>query len=305
MTTIKKVTLIGLGAIGCSYGNLLNNNPNIQLKILADQERIQRYKNNKIQVNGNPCTFDFISPEEDYKADLIIIAVKHHHLDQSIEMIKNQVTEDTIIISLLNGISSEKRILAKYPNVKMLYALCIGIDAIRDGYSIHYKNVGKIVYGNEQNFEEYSEEVRAVQSLFDESTVPYEIPEDMIRAQWFKYLVNTGSNQIGAMLHGTFGNLIQIPAAHEMVKAVMVEVIAVANAQGIALSSEDIDLYEKLMVKMNPDGKPSTLQDVEAKRKTEVEMFSGEIVEFGKQLNIPTPINQFVLNFIQATEKLY
>lgn len=107
MSEIKNVIICGLGAIGTIYALKLKGCTN--LKILADEKRIKRYKKNPIKFNGTECDFSFILPEEkNFNADLVIIAVKNSGLEAAADSIKNFVDENTIILSLLNGISSEE-----------------------------------------------------------------------------------------------------------------------------------------------------------------------------------------------------
>ncbi len=105
---INKVIICGLGALGLTYANKLKNL--CDLKILADHERVEKYKKKMPNLNGEDIELDYITPSQRYDADLIIISTKSLGLDSAIEYIKNFVTEKTIIISLINGISSEEKI---------------------------------------------------------------------------------------------------------------------------------------------------------------------------------------------------
>ena len=80
-------------------------------------------------------------------ADLVIFAVKNAELHQAIKEIKHHIGPNTIILSLLNGISSEEEIYEATDNEHILYSMCVGIDAVRNNISISYSNLGKIVYG--------------------------------------------------------------------------------------------------------------------------------------------------------------
>ena len=106
---IKKVSIIGLGALGILFGNLLSKHMNPEdLRIIADRERIERYKRDGIFCNGEKCDFCYLLPEEPCEpADLLLFAVKFNALDDAVKAVRNQVGPDTIILSLLNGISSE------------------------------------------------------------------------------------------------------------------------------------------------------------------------------------------------------
>ena len=121
MKTIRHVYLSGLGAIGSAFaGKLFDLDPGC-LTVLADDERIKRYTRDGVAINGKHYPFHYLRPEEEsVPADLILIAVKNHHLSQAIQDIRKFVREDTIILSLLNGIVSEEIIGREYGLEKLL-----------------------------------------------------------------------------------------------------------------------------------------------------------------------------------------
>jgi len=82
----------------------------------------------------------------------------------------------------------------------------------------------------------------------------------------------------------------------------MWEVVGIANKKGIALGEEDIRLQGERLKKINADGIPSTLQDIKAGRKTEVDMFAGTVMRLGKEVGIETPVNEFLYHAIRVLE---
>ena len=84
----------------------------------------------------------------------------------------------------------------------------------------------------------------------------------------------------------------------------MREVIELANAQDVDLQEDDLQAWFSALDGLSPDGKTSMLQDIEAGRKTEVEIFAGEAVKMGTALGIPTPVNATVLRIIHVLEEL-
>jgi len=303
MRKIKNVYLSGLGAIGSSYaGRLYDMNPD-SIKIIVDRERFERYTRNGIEINGKTYNFNYILPEDDAApADLILIAVKQHHLEQAIKDIRNFVGKDTIIMSLLNGISSEEILGQAFGMDKMLYSFCVGTDSVRNGTSIRYSVLGTIVFGEKTNTT-YTEKVLAVKDLFDRAHIPYKIPEDMIREQWWKFMMNVGVNQISAVLKAPYGMFQKVKEVRELMVMACSEVVDLAEKAGINLTRDDIDEYFKIFDTLSPNGKTSMLQDVEACRKTEVEIFSGTVIELGKKYGVPTPVNNMLFKMIRALEQ--
>jgi 2-dehydropantoate 2-reductase len=85
----------------------------------------------------------------------------------------------------------------------------------------------------------------------------------------------------------------------------MREVMAIAEAKNVHLFQEDLDNWFSVLSGLSPEGRPSTLQDVEAKRKTEVEMFAGKVIQLGKELDIPVPVNETFFRIIRVIEEHY
>ena len=304
MNEIKKVYLIGLGAIGGAYAGRIQENRPGCLHVIADRERAGRYGLSGIRINGKAAVFDYVAPEEvKEKADLLLIAVKQHHLLQTIEDIRALVGPDTIILSLLNGISSEEIIGKACGSDKMLYSFCVGTDSVRIGTEINYANIGNIIFGDRNN-SLTSQKVRAVRDFFDQAHIPYQVPENILREQWWKFMMNVGLNQVSAVLRAPYRAFQKPGEARELMFAASQEVLDISAKAGVPLYKEDLERYAKIIDTISPEGKTSMLQDVEAGRKTEVEIFAGTVIELGLKYDVATPVNLVLLKLIRALEQI-
>ena len=301
MKEIKKVILCGLGAIGTIYADKLEKFDAENFKVLVDEARLERYKKNPIKFNGRQLNFDYILPsEEDFKADLIILATKFAGLKDAIKNIKNFVKEDTVILSLLNGVTSEDIIADVYGKDKMLYSYFIGHSSVRCGNSVTHDDVNTIVFGAENNL---SENVVAVKNFFDKVGINYKIPDDIKRSMWLKFMLNVSANQPTAILRMTFGDMFENTHFMKFAENIMREVQSVAKAEGVRNTETMVDEALNHLKTMTPEGKTSMLQDVEAGRKTEVDMFAGTVIELGKKHGIPTPYNKIMKEMIGIIEE--
>lgn len=304
MRDIKNVLICGIGAVGSIYANQINEYNNNCLKVLVDKNRLENYTKTPKIFNGKPLKFNYILPDNnDYKADLIIIATKFDALSDVIKNIKNFVKEDTIIMSLLNGVTSEEIIAQEYGWKHTLLSYFIGHSAMRSGNNITYDGIGKIVFGIKENAGTNTEDLQTVKNFFDKAGIVYEIPQDMHRALWLKYMLNVSSNQPSAILKMTFGQMQSNTKFLEFLKKIMKEVQNIAKAEGVNNTDTMIDEALTSFHKMIPDGKTSMLQDIEAGRKTEVEMFAGTMIKLGKKYNIPTPYNQVLKDLVGIIEE--
>lgn len=302
ITNINNVYILGLGAIGGTYaGKLYDLNPGL-VKVIADPARVAAFQSAGCTVNGKAYTFDFISPGQNHPpADLIIVAVKSLHLQKAIEDIKGFVGKDTIVISLLNGISSEELIGEQIGIEHLLFAYGVGMDAVREATAIKYANIGRVVFGEIDNTT-HSNRVLAVKELFEQAGIPHVIPPNMQRALWAKFMMNVGINQASAVLKAPYGTFQQNTHALNLVLMASGEVLTLSKAHGVPLNQTDIDDFVKIINSLSPDGKTSMLQDVEAGRQTEVDIFAGTVIELGKKYGIPTPINDTLYSIIKVAE---
>ena len=302
MGEIKNISIIGLGAIGCAYGSKLYDMNPKGLKVIAGGERAKRYKEKGFFINGKKYDFQYVTPEEKCQpADLIILAVKSNQLSKAIEDMRNHVGENTIILSLLNGITSEEIIGETFGMDKILYSLCVGIDANRDKNNIDFSSYGNITFG-EKNNTTYSQKVEAVKEIFEKAGIPYVIPTDMMHALWWKFMINVGINQCSAVLRAKYGVFQTNVEARNLMESTMLEVVKLSEKAGVNLNNDDIKKWYEVLYNMNPNSRTSMLQDIEGGRKTEVDIFAGTVCELGEKYKVDTPVNRTLYNIIKVIE---
>ena len=302
---IKSVALIGMGAVGTVYGNLLYNTYGSDFAVIADEFRKEKLQKSGFTLNGKTFYPNIVSiGDTNKKFDLIIFCVKNYQLSEAIEDVKHFVGKDTILITFLNGVTARSRIHAAYPENKVLYGLSMKIDAQRTEEGVVNTVDGVIHFGEADNTT-ISQEVQAVSDCFNKAGIENIVFPDMIRTIWKKFMLNVGANQVTAVTRAPYGKLTSIDTNLTLFKGAMMEVLAIAKASNIDLREEDIKEFVELMSIFSPSGKTSMLQDVEAKRKTEVDYFAGTVIEMGKKLNIPTPVNHVLYCIIKSIEGLY
>lgn len=303
MNKIKKVTLIGVGAMGSFFAPRLYQLLGDDFRVLAQGERRIRLEKTGVTINDITYKFPVVTPQEkNNEADLILVAVKDTGLESAIVDMKNQVGKDTIIVSVLNGVESEEKIANIYGWDHMLYSFMRVSIAMKNGVTVFDPNKGFIYFG-EKNNTTYSDKVLAVKELFDESKIPYKIEEDMIFGIWFKFMANIGENMTCAALGVPFGAYQVSSHANFLREAAMAEVKEIANKEGIMLGQREFDIQNEVLKNISYGNKPSTLQDLEAKKKTEVDMFSGTVIKLGKKWGIPTPVNEMLYHMIKVLEE--
>lgn len=290
---IKKVSILGLGALGVMYGNYIKERmPEGSLRIVADNARIERYKSQGIYCNGSLCDFTYLPPEAEDPADLLIFAVKFGQLEEAIQSAVRQVGENTVILSTLNGITSEEYLAEAFIKERVLLCTVQGMDAVKAGNRMEYHNLGTVSVGTWEDTA--TPALCAVTAFFERIKLPYQVPTNMRRQLWNKLMLNVGVNQAVTVFETDYGGIQREGEAREIMLQAMREVVSVAQAMRINLREEDIASWDKVIKGLSPEGLPSMRQDTLAHRPTEVELFSGTILRLGRQYNIPTPVNDML-----------
>ncbi len=185
----------------------------------------------------------------------------------------------------------------------LIYSLAKVSVVMKDGAASFDTGVARMEFGEKKNEAPYTPRVQAVKTLFESAGIRAVIPEDMERAIWYKYMCNVSENQSAAVLGIPFGAWQVSEHANFIREALMREVMAVAVKKGIDLSEKDIVMQREVLARMTAVNKPSTLQDIEAGRKTEVDMFGGTMMRLGRQLGVPTPYNDMFYHAIRTLEE--
>ncbi|HKK91043.1 MAG TPA: ketopantoate reductase family protein [Desulfobacteraceae bacterium] len=303
MKEIQNVVILGAGAMGAYFAGTFFNTPGFSTSLIARGERYEKLSARGLVINNCPLAIPVIHPDQaTAPADLIIVALKNHHLEQALPDLKNLVNEATTVISVMNGLDSETDIGSVYGMDRMLYAVSVAIDAVRQGNRISYTRPGKHYFGQADNTRPDPRVLR-VQRAFDRAGIVYETPGDMIRIMWWKFMINVGMNQASAVMRAPYGIFHASSHARDVMESLMDEVIAVAQAVPVDLTRRDIQEWYHFLNTLAPAGKTSMLQDIEANRKTEIEIFGDKVVDLGRRYGIPTPVNQAVSRIIRVLEQ--
>lgn len=304
MRAIERVVLCGAGAVGSLYVPLLHDLEPGLVRVLAGGARRERLRAEGLTVNGRRLDVPVIAPGEPTEpADLLLVAVKQHHLARTVEDARAVVGPGTIILSLLNGITSEDVLGRAFGPEKVLPAFVLGTDSVREGSRSRHSSMGHVYFGARSN-DPADPRVAAVRDLFDRAGIPYRVPADILREQWFKFMLNVGVNQVSALLRAPYGAFATVPELRELTRAAALEVVAISAREGVGLSPDDVERIFPILAKLAPGGKTSMLQDVEAGRKTEVEIFAGAVVELGRRHGVATPVNEVLGKQLVAVERL-
>ena len=299
---INKVAIIGMGALGLLYGDQFQNELGADtVSFIVDQDRYDRYKDRRFKICGEEKEFNIELSTDSKPADLVVVAVKYNSLQSALDTMKNVVDEHTIIISVLNGITSEQIIGDRYGFKNIIYTVAQGMDAMRFDDSLNYTKMGELRIGLKEGDDDRN--LKVLKEFFDIAKIPYTIDEDIIYRMWGKFMLNVGINQVCMMYETSYSGALAPGEANETLVGAMEEVIKIGNAEGVKLSGDDIDYYIGILKTLDPNGVPSMRQDGIAKRKTEVEMFAGTVIDIAKKHSIDVLVNERIYRTVKEMEK--
>ena len=298
---IQSVAVLGAGAVGSYVIWGLSEKKEIELSVIAKSERAKRLKSEGHLINGKTYHPGVLTPEEAKGVDLLVVCLKYGALAGALDDIKAAVGENTIVMSLMNGVDSEKIISGVIDKSHIMYSL-IKVASHREGkeYVFNPKTTIGIIYGEESG-DVASDRVLAIKELFDGTGINYRITEFIKEEIWSKFRLNICNNLPQAIIGAGVGCYTDSEHVKAVSAGLRKEVEAVAVAKGIDMSRCDSSSGRGSTVP--PTARYSTLQDIDAGRHTEIDMFSGAMMRMGKELGIPTPYNEYTYHIIKALEE--
>ena len=297
-----KTVIVGMGALGILYGNRIAETLGKDaVTFLADEERVARYQKETFYCNGKECDFQITSKPE--VADLVIFAVKGTTLKEAMELSKDAVGEDTILLSVLNGISSEEMMAAYFEKGHIVHCIAQGMDAVKLGNELTYAHEGELRIGTPDLADIYYVERAA--KMLEMAGIPYVVEEDILHRLWGKWMLNVGVNQVVMVEEGTYDTIQKPGEARERMINAMKEVQKLSELAGTCVTMEDLEKYVALVDTLNPDGMPSMRQDGLLKRPSEVDFFAGAVIAKAKQYQMAVPVNEGLYAQVKAMEAAY
>jgi len=295
---IKKVALLGAGAVGAYFIWGLSDKMGDNFCVAAKGERKVRLEKNGIIINGKQYFLNVKEPQVLKDVDLILVSCKQDALPGILNDIKCMVGEKTIVMSLLNGVTSEEIIGEAIGMEHILYSV-MRIASSRIGNEISFNpDITAGVFAGEKDIAEKTERVLAVEELLKESSVRFTFMEDIVRDMWMKYAGNISQNLPQAVLGVGYGAYADSEHVNFIASALWKEVVQVARAKGIFIAGEF-----RLFTGVKKQARFSTLQDIDAKRHTEIDIFAGEMVRMGKALGIAVPYCEYTYHLIKSLEE--
>lgn len=298
---IETVAIIGKGAVGLLHGSKIAKAVGSKhLEYVMDDERYLRHRTDRIVINDEIQTFTTIPASQAKPVDLVILAVKATGLDQAINSMEGLVGPETRIISLLNGVTSEETIAARYGWKHLVLAITQGMDAVFIDNVLTYSHAGEIRLGAASQTE--TGVVEDIADLLERAGISHAVEKDIRRRMWAKLMMNVGINQTCMVYGGTYGTALSDGEQNRCLVAAMRKAKAVANAEGIMITEGDLNEMISIIANLDLNGMPSMAQDRINRKRTEVALFAGTIIERAERHGLLVPQNRWLLERVHEIE---
>ncbi|MEZ4797204.1 MAG: 2-dehydropantoate 2-reductase [Flavobacteriaceae bacterium] len=300
------IVVFGAGGVGGYFGGKLAQ-AGKDVTFIARGKHLQAIKTNGLQIKSIHGDFKVHPKATDDVAnikspDLIILGVKSWQIDEVATQLKPVINENTIVLPLQNGADNADRLRAIIPHKNVFAGLCKIVSRVESpGVIDHFAFDPEIVFGEYDN--EHSKRVQNVSALFDKAGIKNKVSDDIHLDIWKKFLFIATVSGIGALTRVEFGVMRNDENIRQIMYQTANEIVAVANAKGIALTIDDIEMVLKVVDNLNAKTTASMQRDIMEGRPSELDIFNGYIVRQGKALHIATPANSFTYHCLLPQEK--
>ena len=232
--------------------------------------------------------------------DFGIVATKAMHTEQAIATTAHAFA-DGAVASVQNGVGNEE-VIARHV-ARVIRGTTFPAGKILEPGVVQWDVKGDTTFGPFEPQPASPEEIEQLAGACTQAGMPTTAVADARGAQWRKVIFNAATNPVGALTGLTHGRVCERPDLRALVSELVDEGKAVAAAQGITLDADPEELIDHAAKPEVAYGhKASMLQDVEARRATEIDFLNGGIGSFGRELGVPTPLNDAITCLIKGLE---
>ena len=296
---IQKVALIGAGAIGAYLIWSFEGMADVTFTVIAEGERKERLERGGITINGERYPLLVREPSQAGPQDLILLATKYGALDEAIAMLPPLLGPDTLILSLLNGVDSENRVAQAVGAEHVVHSVIrIASQRTQEGVRFDPERVIGLNFGLSKPDKAEQWKLEALSALFARTRLRWHCSEDILTDIWVKYASNIANNLPQAIIGAPAGLYQKSEHGRFLAQKLWTEVRAVAALQGVHLAEEVLIFPGQLA-----SAKYSTLQDLEAGRHTEIDMFVGHMLRMAAEAGISVPYCEYTYHAIKALEE--
>ncbi|BAQ11239.1 2-dehydropantoate 2-reductase [Bacillus sp. OxB-1] len=302
-----KICIVGAGALGSTIGGVLAEGGSEVYLINRREEVVDAINKNGLMLRSG--TIDRVVSVQARTScagigtvDLVIVLVKSFHTKQAIENARDIIGENTMVLSLQNGLGNEE-VIAEVVGKKRVLAgkTYVGGVVLGPGHVLATTKEKQTYIGELDG--RITERVKRVAKVFNSAGLMTNITSNIMGIIWDKLLINAATGPLSGITRLPYGGLYKVPEIKEIAVAAVLEGISVAKAHGVSLDTEDPEtIWRKAAEGLPAEFKTSLLQSIEKGSETEIDYINGAIVRWGEKRNIPTPLNKTLVASIKGIE---
>ena len=294
-----KIALIGAGAVGAYFiwGYENANLPDREFTVVAEGERRERLARDGVKVNGKVYHPAIKTGGEAGVQDLVIVAVKGTSLRDAVKLLPPLIGEKTAVISMLNGADSEEVIADAIGKEHVLCSIILIASQRTEKEIVFDTEYNTTIYYGAHDLPNGEELVRTVDKAFSGTKIHALESSDIMFDIWSKYAKNICNNLPQAILGAPAALYTRSEHGLFIAKKLWDEVRMLARLRKVELP-EEVGIYP-----CADSSRYSTLQDIDAKRRTEVDSLCGYLLDMAKENGIKVPYIEYTYHMIKATEE--
>jgi len=234
--------------------------------------------------------------------DAVIVGVKAWQTKEAGEAIRAMVAPHTLVAPLQNGVEAASELSAALGPQNVIGGLCGTLSFVAGPG--HIRSIGSqnfIKFGELDN--QPSARVENLRRAFAEAGVAVEIPPDIEKALWEKFLMVTTFGGVGAITRAPVGVTRALPQTRKLMEQGLQETFAVAQARGVALDETAPARTMKFYDALPPNGTTSLHRDIVDGKPSELDYWSGAVVRLGREAGVATPLHQFIYECLLPAEQ--
>lgn len=298
-----RVAVLGAGAVGCFYGGMLARAGHA-VTLIGRPVHVEVFRKQGLRFEG--LTFDEtvkVGASTEASAvrgcRLVLFCVKSIDTEAAAGQMAPHLDADAWVVNLQNGVDNTERIQARIRQPVIPAAVYVATAMAGPGHLKHHGR-GEIVIG-EFGGKLPDGALVQVKRWFDAADVPVTISDNVAGELWAKLVVNCAYNALSAITQLPYGQMIQGPGIREVMRDVVEETLAVAQASGVRMAAGMLERTYKIAEGM-PTQYSSTAQDLARGKPTEIEHLNGYVVRRGTALGVPTPANRTLSALVRLLE---
>jgi len=300
-----KTVIMGAGAMGSLFGGLLAFSGEEVCLVDVRKEQVDVIRSvgltmeegEKLQIIGVNATQDIASLGQ---ADLVIFFVKTYQTEQAVSDALVLEKEDTIFLTLQNGLGNEEVLCQKIDPKKVLLGVTgQGATLVGPGH-IRHAGWGKTYIGEVDH--QMTDRAQRVAEMFRNADIDTDVSANIHGLIWEKLLANAGINALTALTGLKNGQLLDHPETLRLMEGLVSEAAEVARRKGIEIEGDPIEKV-KTVAEATRGNRSSMGQDFDFQRRTEIDAINGAVVREAERLGIPVPFNRIVTDLVKVIEK--